>query len=61
MLADPLTKRSSTQRVKTTRSRHGFKGMPMVLNHRGYRLQQNKVSFRSKAGEHIVVNECSDT
>ena len=61
MLADPLTKRSSTQRVKISRSRHGFKGVPMILNHRGYRLQPNKVSFRSEAGEHVVVNECDDT
>jgi hypothetical protein len=57
----PLTKGLSTQRVKTTRSRHGFKGVPMILNHRGYRLQPNKVYFHSEAGKHVVVNECSDT
>jgi hypothetical protein len=61
MRADPLIKRYSTQRVKTTRSRHGFKGVPMILNHRGYILQLNKVSFRFEAGEHVVVNECGDT
>jgi hypothetical protein len=33
----------------------------MVLNHRGYRLQPNKVSFRSEADEHVVVNGCGDT
>jgi hypothetical protein len=33
----------------------------MILNHRGYRLQTSKVSFHSEAGEHVVVNECSDT
>jgi hypothetical protein len=33
----------------------------MTLNHIGYRLQHNKVSFRSKAGEHVVVNACGDT
>jgi hypothetical protein len=61
MLADPLTKRSSTQRVKTARSRHGFKGVPMILNHRGYRLQPSKVSFRFETVKHVVVNECDDT
>jgi hypothetical protein len=33
----------------------------MILNHRGYRLQPNKVSFFSEAGEHVVVNEYGDT
>jgi hypothetical protein len=33
----------------------------MILNQRGYRLQPNKVSFCSEAGEHVVVNECDDT
>jgi hypothetical protein len=56
MLADPLTKRSSTQRVKTTRNRHGFKGVPMILNHMGYRLQPNKVYFSCEAYDHVVVN-----
>jgi hypothetical protein len=29
----------------------------MILN----RLQPSKVSFRSEAGEHVVVNACGDT
>jgi hypothetical protein len=33
----------------------------MILNRRGYILLPNKVSFRSKVGEHVVVNECGDT
>jgi hypothetical protein len=33
----------------------------MILNHMGYILQPSKVSFRSEAGEHVVVNECGDT
>jgi hypothetical protein len=33
----------------------------MILNHWGYRLQHSNVSFRSEAGEHVVVNECGDT
>jgi hypothetical protein len=32
----------------------------MILNHRGYSLQPSKV-FHSEAGEHVVVNECSET
>jgi hypothetical protein len=35
--------------------------IPMILNHRGYILQPNKVSFHSEAGEHVIVNECGDT
>jgi hypothetical protein len=61
MLADPLKKGSSTQRVKTTRSRYGFKGVPMILNHMGYRLQPSEVSFHSEAEEHVAINECGDT
>ena len=30
MLADPLTKRHFTQSVQRTRSRHGFKGKPLI-------------------------------
>jgi hypothetical protein len=33
----------------------------MILNQRSYRLQPNKVFFRSEAGKHVVVNECDDT
>jgi hypothetical protein len=33
----------------------------MILIHRGYKLQPNKVSFRSEAGDHVVVIECGDT
>jgi hypothetical protein len=33
----------------------------MILNHMGYILQPNKVSFRSEVEEHVVVNECGDT
>jgi hypothetical protein len=35
--------------------------VPMILNHRGYRLQPNKISFCSEAREHVVVNECDGT
>ena len=30
MLADPLTKKLTTQRVQRTYSRHGFKGKPII-------------------------------
>ena len=33
MLADPLTKRLTTQRVQRTLSRHGFKGKLMIPEH----------------------------
>jgi hypothetical protein len=33
----------------------------MILNHMGYILQPNKVSYRSEARKHIVVNKCGDT
>jgi hypothetical protein len=32
----------------------------MILNHKGYRLQPNKVSFHFKAGDHVVVNNYGD-
>jgi hypothetical protein len=57
MLADPLTKGLPPS---VARSRHGIKGVPIILNHRGYRLQPSKI-LRSEAGEYVVVNECGDT
>ena len=46
MLADPLTKRLTTQRVQRTCSRHGFKGKPIILDKRRPKdkyLFQNRV------------------